>query len=82
VWHYLGVGLTDDNHIAGLQSDVRGQFMSEWWDNCDEAGPKRRPRATFNDPTPDLKVLAIAETTVKSFGCAFAFDLFPISNKF
>ena len=34
--------------------------MSEWWDNCEEAGPKRRPRATFNDPTPDLKVLAVA----------------------
>ena len=69
VWHYLGIGLADDSHLVGLLSDVKGQFMSEWWDNSSDAGPKRRPRATFNEATPDLKVLRASETTVKSFGC-------------
>ena len=65
-FHYMGLYLNDDTQIMNQNSStITGMFVSKWWDQSSEAGPKRRPRSTFDEPVPTLDVLAVANGAVK-----------------
>lgn len=62
----MGLYLNDDTQIMNQNSStITGMFVSKWWDQSSEAGPKRRPRSTFDEPVPTLDVLAVANGAVK-----------------
>ncbi|CAK9013615.1 Uncharacterized protein SCF082_LOCUS12009 [Durusdinium trenchii] len=64
--HYMGILLADDvGTMSSLKSSVAGQLMTKWWDQSQEAGPKRRSRTSFSDPVPALEVLTITNNQCK-----------------
>ena len=66
---YMGFIHQDDPLAEKASSQVAGQVLSQWWDSSEEAGPKRRPQATFPDPLPTLEVLTVQNGThVKTLG--------------
>eukprot|EP00435_Cladocopium_sp_Y103_P001374 s423_g1.t1 len=65
-FHYMGIFLNDDMQLMNKSSStVTGMFVSKWWDQSSEAGPKRRPRSTFDEAVPTLEVLAVANGAAK-----------------
>ena len=79
-WHYMGIFLPEDaNMMNNLVGSIRGEFMSKWWDNSSEAGPKRRPRSSFSESCPTLEVLTITGNEPKTFsyGLAKPVCMFP-----
>ncbi|CAK9106282.1 FO synthase subunit 1 [Durusdinium trenchii] len=65
-WNYMGIVLGDDAGIMhSLSSKTAGQFMANWWDVSQEAGPKRRSRTPFSEPVPTMEILAVANGQCK-----------------
>jgi len=65
--HYMGIFLEDDAALSRtLESTVAGKIMSDWWDECTDAGPKRRPRSSFAEPVPSLDVVVVTDDVVKT----------------
>ena len=77
--HYMGLYLNDDTATMDKNmSNVAGQFMTQWYDNTDDAGPPRRPRSSFGEPIPTLEVLTISDQSCKSLQCHLkGFQCFP-----
>lgn len=42
-----------------LPQAMSGMMLREWWDSCSEAGPAKRERGTFGEPTPTLESLSL-----------------------
>ena len=60
--HYMGIFLDDDTAMsARTAGNVAGKLMSSWWDQCEEAGSKRRPHSSFDVPLPTLEVLTVSD---------------------
>ena len=83
--HYMGIFLDDDTAMSvKTAGNVAGKLMSSWWDQCEEAGSKRRPHSSFDVPLPTLEVLTVSDgicrtlTFKKSlyfFICCLVFDV-------
>ena len=50
---------------------LTGRVMSQWWDECAEAGPKARPASQFSEQPPSLDVLAMVNNELVNFGSKF-----------
>ena len=71
-WHYMGLYLNDDaGMMSKNQSNLMGNFLTQWWDQSDDAGPKQRPRSDFSETQPQLEVLAVANGTVKKLNLIY-----------
>lgn len=69
---YLAVFHDDDFSCMESNRDtVTGRAMSQWWDECPEAGPKSRPASQFSEQPPSLDVLAVVNTELVNFGSRF-----------
>ena len=45
---------------------MAGKLIADRWDSSTDAGSKRRPRSSFNEPTPSLEVLTLTDDSVKN----------------
>ena len=45
--------------------------FEEWWDQCEEAGQKRRVAEAFGTPRPNLEILNFADKTLSFLGVFF-----------
>lgn len=55
-----------DDDFSCMESNrdtVTGRAMSQWWDECGEAGPKSRPASQFSEQPPSLDVLALVNNS-------------------
>ena len=65
-FHSMGLFLEDDGKTMSKNSaTVAGMLMSKWWDESGDAGPKRRPRSSFSEPTPSVEVLTVSDGVCK-----------------
>ena len=65
--HYMAIFLEDDGALnKSWESNVAGKLIADWWDSSTDAGSKRRPRSSFNEPTPSLEVLTLTDDSVKN----------------
>lgn len=65
-FHYMGLFLEDDAKVMTKNSStIAGMLMTQWWDESGEAGPKRRPRSKFEEASPSLQTLTIANGACK-----------------
>ena len=60
--HYLGFFLQEDAAtMQTAESATAGRILADWWDSSEEAGPQRRPAASFERELPSLTVLAVQD---------------------
>ena len=68
----MGLYLNDDAGVMSKnQSNLMGTFLTQWWDQSDDAGPKQRPRSMFSEPVPQLEVLTAANGTAKNLNLMY-----------
>ena len=59
-WDVSFLGLYDDAKMAtSIQDTMVGRAMSQWWDICQDAGPRSRPNTAFLEDPPEMELLTI-----------------------
>lgn len=66
--------------MTSNKDNVAGKMMTGWWDTSTEAGPATRPQSRFDEPPPDLEVLAVVDGEVKNFGMVYDVAFFYSSS--
>lgn len=57
---FLAVYDKDNAHnLATWRECMVGRVMSQWWDQCADAGPKARETTRFQEEPPSLEILSI-----------------------
>lgn len=57
---------SDAVHLQSCKTHIAGKAVSQWWDLCEEAGPKSRVAERFQEDPPSLDFLTFAGGEIKN----------------
>ena len=57
---------SDAVHLESCKTHIAGKAVSQWWDRCEEAGPKSRVAERFQEELPTLDFLTVSGGELKN----------------